>query len=63
MFKNITFALSRGETLGIIGKNGKGKSTLLNVIARELKALLEVVDYPNYSIWAFLDKYFSLKSK
>lgn len=36
LFKNITFALSRGETLGIIGKNGKGKSTLLNVLAGEL---------------------------
>ncbi len=38
LFKNITFALSRGETIGIIGKNGKGKSTLLNAIAGELEA-------------------------
>lgn len=39
LFKNITFALSKGETIGIIGKNGKGKSTLLNAIAGELEAL------------------------
>jgi ATP-binding cassette subfamily F protein 3 len=39
LFKNISFALSRGETIGIIGKNGKGKSTLLNAIAGELVAL------------------------
>ena len=45
LFKDITFALSKGETLGIIGKNGKGKSTLLNVIAGELKALSGTVDY------------------
>jgi len=45
LFKNISFALSRGETLGIIGKNGKGKSTLLNVIAGELKPLNGDVDY------------------
>jgi len=38
LFKNITLALSKGETIGIIGKNGKGKSTLLNVIAGELEA-------------------------
>ncbi len=39
LFKNINFALSRGETIGIIGKNGKGKSTLLNTIAGELETL------------------------
>ncbi len=45
LFKNITFALSRGETIGIIGKNGKGKSTLLNTIAGELQALDGKVDF------------------
>lgn len=45
LFKNITFALSHGETVGIIGKNGKGKSTLLNVIAGELKQLTGSVDF------------------
>ena len=39
LFKNISFALAKGECLGIIGKNGKGKSTLLNTIAGELKPL------------------------
>lgn len=39
LFKDITFALSSGETIGIIGKNGKGKSTLLNTIAGELEPL------------------------
>ena len=38
LFKDITFALENGKTLAIIGKNGKGKSTLLNVIADELQA-------------------------
>ena len=45
LFKNITFALSRGETIGIIGKNGKGKSTLLNAIAGELQAQTGSVDF------------------
>ncbi|MDQ1264396.1 MAG: ATP-binding cassette, subfamily er 3 [Campylobacterota bacterium] len=39
LFKNISFSLAKGEVLAIIGKNGKGKSTLLNVIATELKPL------------------------
>ena len=45
LFKDISFTLKKGETLGIIGKNGKGKSTLLNVIAGELKQLSGKVDY------------------
>jgi ATP-binding cassette subfamily F protein 3 len=39
LFKNISFTLEKGECLAIIGKNGKGKSTLLNTIAGELKPL------------------------
>jgi len=37
LFQNITFAMERGKRLAIIGKNGKGKSTLLNYIAGELE--------------------------
>ena len=45
LFKDISFTLKKGEVLGIIGKNGKGKSTLLNTIAKELTALSGVIDY------------------
>ena len=37
LFEDISFVLKKGECLGIIGKNGKGKSTLLNVLAGKLK--------------------------
>lgn len=36
LFKNLSFTLHKGQCLAIIGKNGKGKSTLLNTIAGEL---------------------------
>ena len=39
LFDKIGFTLKKGECLGIIGKNGKGKSTLLNTLCGELKQL------------------------
>jgi ATP-binding cassette subfamily F protein 3 len=36
LFQAVSFVLENGKTLAIIGKNGKGKSTLLNYISGEL---------------------------
>ncbi len=48
LFKDISFSVNRGECIGIIGKNGKGKSTLLNALAGELKALSgEIHSHPS----------------
>jgi ATP-binding cassette subfamily F protein 3 len=44
LFRDINFHLKKGECLAIIGKNGKGKSTLLNVLSQELKPLSGKVD-------------------
>jgi len=52
LFKNISFTLQKGECLGIIGKNGKGKSTLLNTIAGELKQLSGDINYHNTTSFA-----------
>lgn len=37
LFKELSFKLEKGKCLAIIGKNGKGKSTLLNLLAGELE--------------------------
>jgi len=36
LFKDLNFTIGDKDRIGIIGKNGKGKSTLLNVLAGEL---------------------------
>ncbi|GAY74864.1 ATPase components of ABC transporters with duplicated ATPase domains [Sporolactobacillus inulinus] len=33
LFDHISFSISEGERIGLIGVNGTGKSTLLNVLA------------------------------
>ncbi|MBC1306647.1 ABC-F family ATP-binding cassette domain-containing protein [Listeria booriae] len=33
LFENVTFAITEGERIGVIGVNGTGKSTLLSIIA------------------------------
>lgn len=37
LIKNLTFPILREDKIAIIGKNGKGKSTLLNLLAQELE--------------------------
>lgn len=36
LFRDLSFTLMKGDKVAIIGKNGKGKSTLLNTLAGEL---------------------------
>ncbi len=45
LFQGITFAMEKGKRLAIIGKNGKGKSTLLNYIAGELQHQQGTLDF------------------
>lgn len=52
LFDKISFTLKKGECLGIIGKNGKGKSTLLNTIAGELKQLSGEVKFHSSASFA-----------
>ncbi len=39
LFEDLSLSIKKNDRIGIIGKNGKGKSTLLNVLAGELKAV------------------------
>jgi ATP-binding cassette subfamily F protein 3 len=45
LFHNLSFPINREDRIGIIGKNGKGKSTLLNVIGGLLDPVEGKVSY------------------
>ena len=37
LFEDLTFKLDNGDRVGLIGKNGAGKSTMLKILAKELE--------------------------
>lgn len=37
IFNNVSFRLLKGEHIGLVGANGEGKSTFMNIITRKLQ--------------------------
>src|SRR5690606_11522792 len=37
LFEEITFRLGAGDRVGLVGKNGAGKSTMLKILAKEMQ--------------------------
>ena len=56
LFSEVSFGLEVGEHLGIIGKNGAGKSTFLKLIARQLQPDEGVITINNSLRVAFLEQ-------
>jgi ATP-binding cassette subfamily F protein 3 len=53
LFSNLSFFLETKKCLAIIGKNGKGKSTLLNTLAGVLTPKGEILSHPSTKIAHF----------
>jgi ATP-binding cassette subfamily F protein 3 len=49
LIEKISFPILKGDKIAIIGKNGKGKSTLLNLLAGELKPREGIIN-PNVNL-------------
>ena len=61
MLNNISFKINKGETVGIIGGTGSGKSTLVNLIPRfyditDGTILVDGVDVRDYKLESLYDK-------
>jgi ATP-binding cassette, subfamily F, member 3 len=46
LFEDVTFVLNRGERLGIVGRNGHGKSTILRMILKQEEPDSGTITYP-----------------
>ena len=54
LVEGLSFSMKKDDRIGVIGKNGRGKSTLLKLLAGELKPLSgEVVSSPNTTLSFF----------
>ncbi|MFX3674836.1 MAG: ABC transporter transmembrane domain-containing protein [Paenisporosarcina sp.] len=47
---NVQFTLKRGETLGIVGKTGSGKTAILKLLLREFEGYEGVITYGDHPI-------------
>ncbi len=50
LIEDLSFELYKGDRLAIIGPNGKGKTTLLNLLARELKPCSGSIETHNSTV-------------
>lgn len=54
LFDNLNFSVGRDDRIAVIGKNGKGKSTLLNVLGGDLAPVNgQISSHPNLKIGHF----------
>ena len=56
LFENLSFRVHAGHRVGIVGRNGVGKSTLFNLILRQLQAEEGVIDFPRKWRLAWLNQ-------
>jgi ATP-binding cassette subfamily F protein 3 len=51
LFKDVTFTINKGERIGLVGRNGHGKSTLFNVLLGQMEQDGGTVSIPkNYRV-------------
>lgn len=61
VIKDVSFAVRKGEFVGIIGPNGSGKSTLLRLMSRVLSPQAGVIDFSGANISLMNLKEFACK--
>lgn len=63
IFNNVSFRLLKGEHIGLIGANGEGKSTFMNIITRKLEPDEGKVEWSKKVRVGYLDQHTVLKKE
>ena len=53
LFKNFSYTFKKGDRIGVIGKNGVGKSTFLNILTGELKPDTGEIDAGTTTVFGY----------
>ena len=61
IFNNVSFRLLKGEHIGLIGANGEGKSTFMNIITHKLEPDEGLVEWSSRVRSGYLDQHTSLE--
>lgn len=61
IFNNVSFRLLKGEHIGLIGANGEGKSTFMNIITHKLEPDEGQVDWSKRVRSGYLDQHTALE--
>lgn len=61
IFNNVSFRLLKGEHIGLIGANGEGKSTFMNIITRQLEPDEGQVEWSKRVRVGYLDQHTALE--
>lgn len=62
IFEDVSFRLLKGEHVGLVGANGEGKSTFMNIIIGKLLPDEGTVEWANNVKVGYLDQHSALKS-
>ncbi len=61
IFENVSFRLLKGEHIGLIGANGEGKSTFMNIITGKLMPDEGTIEWAKHVRVGYLDQHTSLE--
>ncbi|MEG0641537.1 MAG: ABC-F family ATP-binding cassette domain-containing protein [Clostridium sp.] len=61
ILNNVSFRLLKGEHIGLIGANGEGKSTFMNIITGKLEPDEGIVEWSKHVRVGYLDQHTSLE--